>query len=101
MWPTLKWATTWSGGVGRVLVPDGDAPITVDMVNELIQEMRREREDRWLGVMDKGGERVAIFAPDTSCMVAKLVPPTSLERAVAALDRLPRVNDGHRGAHAA
>ena len=43
-------------GWATVLSQSRGPPITVDMVNELIQEMRREREDRWLGVMDKGGE---------------------------------------------
>lgn len=32
-----------------VLVPNGPVPpLTVEMVNELIEDMRREREDRWL-----------------------------------------------------
>ena len=44
-------------GWATVLVPDRPVhPITAKLVNDLIQELRREREDRWLGVMDKDGE---------------------------------------------
>jgi predicted transcriptional regulator len=36
-----------------VLVADRPLPpITTEMVNELIKEMRHEREDRWLGLSD-------------------------------------------------
>jgi hypothetical protein len=39
-----------------VLVPDRPVPpITAEMVNGLIEEMRREREDRWLGLADEDG----------------------------------------------
>ena len=38
-----------------VLVPDRPVPpITLEMVNDLIEEMRREREDRWLGLTNDG-----------------------------------------------
>jgi len=44
-------------GWATVLVPDRPVPpLTADLVNELIEGMRREREDRWLGVTDKDGE---------------------------------------------
>ena len=104
MWPTLKWATTWSGGVGlpswsQTAMP----PITVDMVNELIQEMRREREDRWLGVMDKGGEkRVALRAGYQLHGGKAGGNPRAPRARGGGLDRhLTGRFDGHRGAHAA
>ena len=44
-------------GWATVLVPDRPVPlITVEMVNELIEEMWREREDRWLGPTEEDGE---------------------------------------------
>lgn len=44
-------------GWETVLVPDRPVPpITADLVNELIQETRREREDRWLGLTEEDGE---------------------------------------------
>jgi hypothetical protein len=44
-------------GWATVLAPDRPVPpITMDLVNELIDEMRREREDRWFGLMSKDGE---------------------------------------------
>lgn len=44
-------------GWATVLVPDRPAlPLTVDLVNELIDEMQREREDRWLGGIGKNGK---------------------------------------------
>jgi hypothetical protein len=44
-------------GWATVLAPDRPVPpITVDMVNALIEEMRREREDRWLGLSEEDGE---------------------------------------------
>ena len=44
-------------GWATVLVPDRPVPpLTVDLVNECIDEMRREREDRWLGLPRQNGE---------------------------------------------
>jgi hypothetical protein len=44
-------------GWATVLVPDRPVPpITAAMVNELIDEMRRERKDRWLGRIREDGE---------------------------------------------
>ena len=44
-------------GWATVLVPDRPVPpLTVDLVNELIDEMRKEREDRWLGLPRQNGE---------------------------------------------
>lgn len=44
-------------GWATVLVPDRPVPpISVEMVNDLIEEMRREREDRWLGPTEEDGE---------------------------------------------
>lgn len=40
-----------------VLVPDRPVPpISAEMVNELIEAMRREREERWLGLTEEDGE---------------------------------------------
>ena len=40
-----------------VLVPDRPVPpITAEMVNELIEGMRRERKDRWLGLTEEDDE---------------------------------------------
>jgi hypothetical protein len=44
-------------GYVSVLVPDRPVPpITVEMVNDIIEEIRREREDRWLGLTDQDGQ---------------------------------------------
>jgi len=44
-------------GWATVLVPDRPVPpITADMVNELIDEMRRERENYGLGLSEEHGE---------------------------------------------
>ena len=44
-------------GWATVLVPDRPVPpITVEMVNDLIEEMRREREDRRLGLTEEDDE---------------------------------------------
>ena len=44
-------------GWATVLVPDRPVPpITAEMVNELIEETRREREDRWLGLTAEDDE---------------------------------------------
>jgi hypothetical protein len=44
-------------GWATVLVPDRPVPpITADIVNDLIEEVRREREDRWLAPTKEDGE---------------------------------------------
>lgn len=44
-------------GWATVLVPDRPVPpITAEMVNALIEQTWREREDRWLGRTEKDGE---------------------------------------------